>query len=85
VSNERRLGPNEPECRRGPDPVIVNKEVHVYEKPRVERYGTFRELTRAGWDRDSDGLVVFGIGGDNLCGAPNRPECPWDDRSSGRS
>ena len=58
----------------------------MYEKPRVERFGTFRELTRAGWDRDNDGLVVFGIGGDNICGAPNRPECPWEgDVNSGRS
>jgi hypothetical protein len=58
----------------------------MYEKPRVERFGTFRELTRAGWDRDNDGLVVWGIGGDNICGAPNSPECPWDgDVNSGRS
>lgn len=50
----------------------------MYEKPRVQRFGTFRELTAAGWDRDNDGLVVFGIGGDNLCGGPDRPDCPWD-------
>jgi hypothetical protein len=53
----------------------------VYHKPRVERFGTFRELTRAGWDRDNDGLVVFGIGGDNICGGANRPDCPWGDRT----
>ena len=58
----------------------------VYEKPKVERFGTFRELTLAGWDRDNDGLVVLGIGGDNVCGAANRPECPWDNEGSqGRS
>ena len=48
----------------------------MYEKPKVQRFGTFRELTAAGWDRDNDGLVVFGIGGDNLCG-DGSPDCPW--------
>ena len=33
----------------------------MYEKPRVERFGTFRELTRAGWDRDNDGLVILSV------------------------
>lgn len=30
----------------------------MYQKPRVERYGTFRELTRLGFTGTSDGLLV---------------------------
>jgi hypothetical protein len=30
----------------------------MYEKPRVERYGTFRELTRIGFNGRTDGFTV---------------------------
>jgi hypothetical protein len=30
----------------------------MYEKPRVERYGTFRELTLIGLSGSSDGFTV---------------------------
>jgi hypothetical protein len=84
--SNRNVGPRRPAPGRGANSVTVEQGGLMYKKPRVERFGTFRELTRAGWDRDNDGLVVFGIGGDNLCGAPNRPECPWDgDINIGRS
>lgn len=33
----------------------------MYEKPRLDRFGTFRELTQLGSTRDSDFASVFGI------------------------
>ena len=30
----------------------------MYQKPRVERFGTFRELTRLGFTGVSDGLLI---------------------------
>ena len=35
----------------------------MYEKPRVQRFGTFRELTKFGPDAGSDIGSVFGIAG----------------------
>lgn len=32
----------------------------MYEKPRLERFGTFRELTQIGLSSDADGIVIFG-------------------------
>jgi hypothetical protein len=34
----------------------------MYQKPRVTRYGTIRELTKAGCVGGSDGLLIAGIG-----------------------
>lgn len=34
----------------------------MYEKPRLERFGTFRELTKLGLASDSDGFSILGIG-----------------------
>ena len=33
----------------------------VYKKPKLERYGTFRELTQLGLDADGDGGVYIGL------------------------
>jgi len=35
----------------------------MYIKPKLERFGSVRELTKLGLDRDCDG-GIFGIGGD---------------------
>ena len=32
----------------------------MYEKPRLERFGTFRDLTKIGGDADGDGGVMSG-------------------------
>lgn len=37
----------------------------LYEKPRVHRFGTFRQLTRFGPEAGSDIGSVFGIAGCN--------------------
>jgi len=34
----------------------------VYQKPVVEKFGTFRELTLWGFDSATDGGSIFGIG-----------------------
>ena len=49
----------------------------VYQKPKVERFGTFRELTQIGLQGSSDGFTICGIGGtgNNFCGTPDNP-CP---------
>jgi hypothetical protein len=40
----------------------------VYQKPRLERFGTFRQLTLYGWTApDCDGGSIYGMGG-NLKG-----------------
>lgn len=36
---------------------------HVYKKPMVERFGSFRELTRLGIRGGSDGLSIWGPDG----------------------
>ena len=42
----------------------------MYRKPKLERYGTFRELTLYGVSApDCDGGSIYGIGG-NLKGCP---------------
>lgn len=33
----------------------------MYEKPVLERFGKFRELTLIGTDEDGDGGIIFGI------------------------
>jgi len=40
----------------------------VYQKPKVERFGTFRELTQVGFNGTTDGFTICGIGtGNELC------------------
>lgn len=34
----------------------------MYEKPLLQRFGTFRELTRWGLNSSTDGGSIFGIG-----------------------
>lgn len=48
----------------------------MYSKPRVERYGTFRELTQVGWNGTTDGFTICGTPsgvGSDLCGAASLP------------
>lgn len=53
----------------------------MYEKPMLERFGTFRELTRLGLDQGNDLFSGFGIPGCNAgTGAPDFEQC-----GSGRS
>ena len=50
----------------------------MYQKPKVERFGTFRELTQIGFNGDTDGFTICGIGGgtgNELCGGPEGPCC----------
>ena len=49
----------------------------VYQKPKVERFGTFRELTQIGLQGNSDGYTICGIGGtgSDYCGGPDTPPC----------
>lgn len=39
----------------------------MYQKPKLEYYGTFRELTHVGASGPTDGVPVTGITGDNAC------------------
>lgn len=43
----------------------------MYEKPRLERFGTFRELTMLGTDSGTDIASAFGLGANQ---DSNRPE-----------
>lgn len=36
----------------------------MYQKPTLQKFGTFRELTRFGFASAADGISIFGIGGD---------------------
>jgi hypothetical protein len=38
-------------------------EIHVYEKPTVEKFGSFRDLTRLGFSGNTDGATVIGANG----------------------
>ena len=54
------------------------EEGRVYQKPKVERFGTFRELTQVGFNGSTDGFTICGIGGgigNELCGGPGAPPC----------
>ncbi|HEX8718310.1 MAG TPA: lasso RiPP family leader peptide-containing protein [Gemmatimonadaceae bacterium] len=46
----------------------------MYQKPKVERYGTFRELTQVGFNGTSDGYTVSGIGNET-CSSITAPGC----------
>lgn len=43
----------------------------MYVKPSVTRFGSFRELTRAGWDGLDDGFIrrIDGAAGCNVYGS----------------
>jgi hypothetical protein len=47
-------------------------EGEMYIAPRLERYGTFRELTKVGFLNTADGHTIPGdngpVDGNNLCG-----------------
>ncbi|GEM_PF-637245 len=50
----------------------------VYQKPKVERFGTFRELTQIGFQGSSDGYTICGDTpgtGNDVCGTEGNP-CP---------
>ena len=47
------------------------EEYRMYEAPKLLRFGTFRELTRAGWDNADDHLFFRSIAGCNLGGCPD--------------
>ncbi len=34
----------------------------MYQKPQLQKFGTFRELTLLGLNSSTDGAVIFGIG-----------------------
>ena len=36
-----------------------------YEKPALQRFGTFRELTLVGWNTITDGSTFLGVTGNN--------------------
>ena len=44
------------------DPGCRNMECLVYQKPAVQKFGSFRELTQVGTDASSDGAAAWGIG-----------------------
>jgi hypothetical protein len=41
---------------------LLNQEMHMYQKPTLERFGTFRDLTLAGCIGSTDGASLPGIG-----------------------
>jgi hypothetical protein len=49
----------------------MNDAHRPYERPALERYGTFRDLTRVGSDNDGDGGLLWGWSADvtNGCNA----------------
>ncbi len=51
----------------------------MYQKPRVERFGTVRELTLVGWSGATDGFTISGPSsgtGNEYCGGANNSPCP---------
>jgi hypothetical protein len=38
----------------------------MYQKPQLERFGTFRELTLLGNNGNTDGQTFMGVDGDNV-------------------
>ena len=52
----------------------------MYEKPKLERFGTFRELTQVGFNGNSDGFTVCGVPGasgtgSDVCGGATTAPC----------
>ncbi len=48
----------------------------MYEKPQLQRFGTFRELTKFGPDSGSDIGSIFGIAGCSAENAGSELGCP---------
>lgn len=48
----------------------------TYQKPAVEKFGTFRELTQLGLSSASDGASIFGIGSPGCQTGPISLGCP---------
>jgi hypothetical protein len=75
----RRRRPSGPYFRRASSSASHDiEEGRVYQKPRVERFGSFRELTQVGFNGTTDGFTICGIGGgtgNELCGGPGAPPC----------
>lgn len=53
----------------------------MYQKPKLERFGTIRELTQLGPDGGSDFSSVFGITGCNAQDTDSKYGCPTSPRS----
>jgi hypothetical protein len=45
--------------------------MQMYEQPALTRFGTFRDLTRAGWNGADDHLFFQSIDGCNIAFCPN--------------
>ncbi len=56
---------------------------HMYQKPSLEKFGTFRDLTQWGFSSASDGGSIFGIGSPGCQTTIRRNTysigCPTDD------
>lgn len=44
-----------------------NQELFLYEKPEVQKFGSFRSLTQIGFNNASDGATALGIGNGEGC------------------
>ncbi|MBA2557943.1 MAG: lasso RiPP family leader peptide-containing protein [Chloroflexi bacterium] len=57
----------------------------MYQKPRLERFGAFRELTQIGWSGGNDGFTLNGNAVTNTtgnnCDNVGFDACPWPTRS----
>ena len=51
---------------------MPSKPVRVYAKPRLDRFGTLRELTLAGFGADGDGFILGDSPSTDVDG------CDWD-------
>lgn len=58
----------------------------MYQKPQIEKFGTFRELTRWGFQNATDGGSIFGIGSPGcsttIWGTTYEINCPDDNAPS---
>ena len=58
-----------------------NEEQNVYQKPTLKRFGSFRELTRLGFNNVGDGASIMAVNANGVSGAGNdickewRPGC----------
>ena len=52
----------------------------MYKKPKLEKFGTFRELTKLGLDSDGDGGVYIGLIANN---APSADGCNLNQYTGG--
>lgn len=43
-------------------------EIHMYQRPQLQVFGSLRELTQAGWNGSNDGFAIRIVDdGDQLC------------------